>query len=75
MLEAGEPVVTSARWLGHSSPTVTLGYYAHFMPEAGSKGRTAIDGLLGGDGGAACQSKLPRFSPGLVATVPWVAPE
>ncbi|PNG17923.1 integrase [Streptomyces cahuitamycinicus] len=47
MLEAGEPVVALARWLGHSSPAVTLGYYAHFMPEAGSKGRTAIDGLLG----------------------------
>ncbi|GHF08908.1 hypothetical protein GCM10017776_28070 [Streptomyces griseoluteus] len=46
MLEAGEPVVTPARWLGHSSPAVTLGYYAHFMPEAGSKGRTALDGLL-----------------------------
>ncbi|KPI19296.1 integrase family protein [Actinobacteria bacterium OK006] len=38
-LEAGEPVVTSARWFGHSSPAITLGYYAHFMPEAGSKGR------------------------------------
>jgi integrase len=47
MLEAGEPVVTSARWFGHSSPAITLGYYAHFMPEAGSKRRTAIDGLLG----------------------------
>ncbi|WP_328773050.1 hypothetical protein [Streptomyces sp. NBC_00286] len=38
---------TLARWLGHSSPAITLGYYAHFMPEAGSKRRTAIDGLLG----------------------------
>ncbi|NUR02958.1 MAG: integrase [Streptomyces sp.] len=47
MLEAGESVVTLARWLAHSSPAITLGYYAHFMPEAGSKGRTAIDGLLG----------------------------
>lgn len=47
MLEAEESVVTLARWLGHSSPAVTLGYYAHFMPEAGSKGRSAIDGLLG----------------------------
>ncbi|MGA5138383.1 tyrosine-type recombinase/integrase [Streptomyces azureus] len=46
MLEAGESVVTVARWLGHSSPAITLGYYAHFMPEAGSKGRTAIDRLL-----------------------------
>ncbi|GHE54887.1 tyrosine-type recombinase/integrase [Streptomyces capitiformicae] len=37
MLEAGESVATLARWLGHSSPAVTLGYYAHFMPEAGSR--------------------------------------
>ncbi|GGZ39684.1 hypothetical protein GCM10010365_70620 [Streptomyces poonensis] len=47
MLEAGESVVTLARRPGHSSPAVTLGYYAHFMPEAGSEGRTALDGLLG----------------------------
>ncbi len=38
MLEAGESAVTLARWLGRSSPTVTLGYYAHFVPEAGSNG-------------------------------------
>ncbi len=31
----------------YSSPTVTLGYYAYFTPEGGSKGRTVIDGLLG----------------------------
>ncbi|MGW7574478.1 tyrosine-type recombinase/integrase [Streptomyces sp. NPDC054765] len=55
MLEAGESVVTVARWLGHSSPTVTLGYYAHFMPEAGSKGRTAIDGLLERKGDPPCR--------------------
>ncbi|WP_329552144.1 site-specific integrase [Streptomyces sp. NBC_00988] len=47
ILEAGESVVTLARWLGHSSPTITLDYYAHFMPEAGGKGRGAIDALLG----------------------------
>ncbi|MEC4019293.1 multicopper oxidase family protein [Streptomyces sp. H27-D2] len=35
-----------ARWLGHSSPTITLDHYAHFMPEAGGKGRKAIDALL-----------------------------
>ncbi|MFI5794404.1 tyrosine-type recombinase/integrase [Streptomyces sp. NPDC051677] len=58
MLEAGESVVTLARRLGHSSPAVTLGYYAHFMPEgrkAGSRkpeagGGTAVDGLLGREG-------------------------
>ncbi|WP_244943651.1 tyrosine-type recombinase/integrase [Streptomyces inhibens] len=55
MLEAGESVVAVARWLGHSSPAVTLGYYAHFMPEAGSKGRTAIDGLLERMGDPPCR--------------------
>lgn len=47
MLEAGESVVTLAQRLGHSSPTITLGYYAHFMPEAGNRGRAVIDGFLG----------------------------
>ncbi|GFE08155.1 hypothetical protein Scani_44230 [Streptomyces caniferus] len=55
MLEAGESVVTVARGLGHSSPAVTLGYYAQFMPEAGSKGRTAIDGLLERKGDPPCR--------------------
>lgn len=64
MPEAGESVVTLARWLGHSSPAITLGYYAHFMPEAGSKGRATIDGLLGEQGRSVCGSRLPRFSPG-----------
>lgn len=60
--EAGESVVTLARWLGHSSPTITLGYYAHFMPEAGSKGRSVIDGLVGEQGvsAAATPQILPR---------------
>ncbi|MFJ3141625.1 hypothetical protein ACIPJM_04135 [Streptomyces halstedii] len=47
MPEAGASVVTLARWLGHSSSAITLGYYAHFMPEAGSKGRGTTDGRLG----------------------------
>ena len=46
ILEAGESVVTLARWLGRSSPTITLDHYAHFMPEAGNRGRGAIDTLL-----------------------------
>ncbi|MFD8811387.1 hypothetical protein ACFV23_07845 [Streptomyces sp. NPDC059627] len=46
ILEAGESVVTLARWLGHSTPTITLDFYAHFMPEAGGEGRGAIDALL-----------------------------
>ncbi|MFJ7068633.1 integrase [Streptomyces sp. NPDC101115] len=46
ILEAGESVVTLARWLGRSSPTITLDHYAHFMPEAGGQGRAAVDTLL-----------------------------
>ncbi|WP_239516028.1 MULTISPECIES: hypothetical protein [unclassified Streptomyces] len=47
VLEAGESVVTPARWLGQSSPTITLDPIAHFMPGAGGKGRAAVDALLG----------------------------
>lgn len=31
--------MTLVRRLRRSSPVITLGYYAHFMPEAGSEGR------------------------------------
>lgn len=44
VLEGGESVVTLARWLGHSSATITLDHYAHFVPEA----RCPIDSLLDG---------------------------
>ncbi len=66
MLEAGESVVTVARWLGHSSPAITLGYYAHFMPEAGSKKRTAIDGLLGRTGNS-MSLQTPQILPTAVS--------
>jgi hypothetical protein len=42
-----EAFVTEDDWLGHSSPTITLDHCAPFMPEAGKKGRRAIDSLLG----------------------------
>ncbi|MGW5863125.1 hypothetical protein ACWFRJ_13245 [Streptomyces sp. NPDC055239] len=42
VVEAGESVVTLVRWLGRSSPAIAPGYYAHFVPEVGGKGRTAI---------------------------------
>ncbi|MFE2964413.1 hypothetical protein ACFXKC_12220 [Streptomyces sp. NPDC059340] len=67
MLEAGESVVRLARWLGHSSPAITLGYYAHLMPEAGSKGRTVIDGLLGEQGKLHASRNSPDSPPGSMA--------
>lgn len=56
MLEAGESVVTVARWLGHSTPPITLGYYiAHYMSEAGLAGEhpEADRGLRGRRSGSA----------------------
>jgi integrase len=45
-LEAGESIVSLARWLGHSDPGFTLRKYSHFLPRAGSRGAAAIDALF-----------------------------
>ncbi|MET9890007.1 site-specific integrase [Streptomyces sp. NPDC006465] len=45
-LEAGESVVSLARWLGHSDPGFTLRKYAHFLPRAGARGSAAIDAVF-----------------------------
>lgn len=63
MLEAGESVVALARRLGRSPPAITLGYYAHLMPEAGSKGRGTVDGLLGERGGISLPAETPPILP------------
>lgn len=48
-LHAGESVVSLAQWMGHATPVITLKTYAHFMPEAGQRGRAAIDSWLDGN--------------------------
>lgn len=45
-LEAGESVVSLARWLGHSDPGFTLRKYSHFLPRAGARGTAAIDAIF-----------------------------
>ncbi|MFI0167024.1 hypothetical protein [Streptomyces sp. NPDC017095] len=45
-LEASESVVSLSKWLGHSTPKVTLKHYAHFMPGAGRRGLAAMDAWL-----------------------------
>lgn len=45
-LAAGEDVVSLSHWMGHSSPKVTFDTYAHFMPDKGQRGRTAVDAWL-----------------------------
>lgn len=47
-LGAGEDPVSVSHWMGHSSPTITLAIYAHFMPDRGQRGRTAMDAWLDG---------------------------
>ncbi|WP_078942863.1 tyrosine-type recombinase/integrase [Streptomyces viridochromogenes] len=48
-LEAGESVVSLARWLGHADPGFTLRTYTHFMPDAGRRGRAAMDAWFSGE--------------------------
>ena len=48
-LHAGEDVVSLSHWMGHSSPQITLDTYAHFMPDQGRRGRSAVDAWLASD--------------------------
>jgi integrase len=41
-LDAREPVVAVSKWLGHADPSITLRIYAHMMPEADGRGRSAM---------------------------------
>jgi integrase len=41
-LDAREPIVAVSTWLGHADPSITLRIYAHMMPEADGRGRTAM---------------------------------
>lgn len=41
-LDAREPIVAVSRWLGHADPSITLRIYAHMMPEADGRGRSAM---------------------------------
>ncbi|MPY31326.1 tyrosine-type recombinase/integrase [Streptomyces adustus] len=45
-LAAGEDPVSLSHWMGHASVTITLETYAHFMPDNGMRGRTAMDAWL-----------------------------
>jgi integrase len=45
-LGEGEDVVSVSHWLGHASVTITLETYAHFMPDNGTRGRTAVEAWL-----------------------------
>ncbi|TWG04408.1 hypothetical protein FHX80_112855 [Streptomyces brevispora] len=65
--KAGEDIVTVSHWLGHETPTITFDYYAHFIPQSGTKGAGAVNGLLSPPATAKLPRTLilPRRSPGL----------
>jgi hypothetical protein len=41
--------VSVSKWLGHADPSITLRIYAHMMPEADGRGRTAMQNWFEGD--------------------------
>jgi integrase len=43
LLDASENIKAVAKWLGHSSPTITLDYYGHLLPASEDRTRAAID--------------------------------
>ncbi|RRQ81502.1 tyrosine-type recombinase/integrase [Streptomyces griseofuscus] len=47
-LDARESIVSVSKWLGHSDPSITLKIYAHMMPEADGRGRSAMDAWFAG---------------------------
>ncbi|MFZ4150449.1 tyrosine-type recombinase/integrase [Streptomyces pseudogriseolus] len=48
-LDARENPVAVSKWLGHADPSITLRIYAHFMPEADGRGRTAMQNWFEGE--------------------------
>jgi integrase len=48
LIDAGVDIVTISRRLGHASPTVTLGIYAHLFRQRDDKAAKAINDALAG---------------------------
>ena len=46
-LEGGVSIRAVADYLGHADPGFTLRIYAHLMPEAEDRARSAVDDALG----------------------------
>ncbi|MFE7954449.1 tyrosine-type recombinase/integrase [Streptomyces sp. NPDC057413] len=68
-LGAGEDPVSVSHWMGHASITITLETYAHFMPDNGTRGRTAMDSWLGRTAAAGTAAANPREVEPLAYTV------
>lgn len=47
-LDARESIVSVSKWLGHKDPSITLRIYAHMMPEADGRGRSAMEAWFQG---------------------------
>ena len=46
LIEQNISIVNVASWLGHSSPTTTLNFYAHTNQEQKKRVANVIDGML-----------------------------
>lgn len=69
-LDARENVVAVSKWLGHADPSITLRIYAHMMPEADGRGRTAMQNWFEGE-----SKKISPVAPQtLESLVPPVSP-
>lgn len=62
VLQAGETIAKLADWLGHSDPAFTLRTYIHFLPEAGTRGLSAIGRWLS-EGAEQAPSLVGEISP------------
>lgn len=69
-LDARENVVAVSKWLGHADSSITLRIYAHMMPEADGRGRTAMQNWFEGD-----QKKISPVTPqDLESVIPPMSP-
>jgi integrase len=76
-LAAGEDPVSLSHWMGHASPSITLQIYAHFMPDNGRRGRSAVDAWLAvGPAAVPAAADLASVEPlPWRETVPFVLPD
>jgi integrase len=52
LIDAGVDIVTISRRLGHASPNITLGVYAHLFRKSDANAADAINAALAGAGKA-----------------------
>ncbi|MGV9897738.1 hypothetical protein [Streptomyces tendae] len=70
-----EDPVSVSHWMGHASVVITLQVYAHFMPDNGERGRTAVDSWLTAGRPAAAVDLRTVEPPGFTEVAALALPE